>query len=86
MKRLEGQELLDAQRAKMKTPEGEAKRKRRGQVIERAFADAKEHRDLRKLHGRGLERARAEIGLVVLAQTALAIHRLTENRANAEKN
>jgi len=85
VKRLEGQELLDAQRAKMKTPEGEAKRKRRGQVIERAFADAKEHRNLRKLHGRGLERARAEIGLVVLAQTVLTIHRLIENHANAEK-
>jgi hypothetical protein len=86
IKRLEGQELLDAQRAKMKTPEGEAKRKQRGQVIERAFADAKEHRALRKLHGRGLERARAEIGLVVLAQTALAIHRLQKNHANAEKD
>jgi hypothetical protein len=86
IKRLEGQELLDAQKAKMKTPEGEAKRKSRGQVIERAFADAKEHRDLRKLHGRGLERARAEIGLVVLAQTALTIHRLQGNRANAGKN
>lgn len=84
VKRLEGQELIDAHRAKMKTPEGEVKRKRRGQIIERAFADAKQHRDLRKLHGRGLERARAEIGLVVLAQTALAIHRLQENRANAE--
>jgi Transposase DDE domain len=86
IKRLEGQELLDAQRAKMKTPEGETKRKRRGQVIERAFADAKEHRDLRKLHGRGLQRARAEVGLVVLAQTAMAIQRLRENRANAEKD
>jgi transposase len=71
VKRLEGQELLDAQRAKMKTPLGEAKRKRRGQVIERNFADAKEHRNLRKLHGRGLERARAEVGLVAMVQTAL---------------
>jgi transposase len=86
IKRLEGQELLDAQRAKMKTEEGQAKRKRRGQVIERDFADAKEHRDLRKLHGRGLSRARAEVGLVVLAQTALMIHRLQENHANAEKH
>jgi transposase len=86
IKRLEGQELLDAQRAKMKTPLGEAKRKRRGQVIERAFADAKEHRNMRKLHGRGLERARAEVGLVVMAQTALAIQRLQEKRANAEEN
>jgi transposase len=86
IKRLEGQELLDAQRAKMKTTEGASKRKRRGQVIERAFADAKEHRNLRKFHGRGLERARAEVGLVVVAQTALTIHRLRENHSNAGKN
>jgi len=86
VKRLEGQELLDAQRAKMKTPEGEARRKRRGQVIERAFADAKEHRSLRKLHGRGLKRARAEIGLVVLAQTALTIQCLRQARANTGEN
>jgi transposase len=86
VKRLEGQELLDAQRAKMKTPLGEAKRKRRGQVIERNFADAKEHRDLRKLHGRGLERARAEVGLVAMVQTALMLHRLKENRGNPNEN
>jgi transposase len=86
IKRLEGQELLDAHRAKMKTPEGEARRKRRGQVIERAFADAKEHRALRKLHGRGLKRARAEVGLVVVAQTALMIQRLRQTRANPREN
>lgn len=86
VKRLEGQELLDDQRAKMKTPEGEARRKRRSQIIERAFADAKEHRNLRKLHGRGLKRARAEVGLVVLAQTALMIQRLRQARANASEN
>ena len=70
----------------MKTPEGEARRKRRSQIIERAFADAKEHRNLRKLHGRGLKRARAEVGLVVLAQTALMIQRLRQARANASEN
>jgi transposase len=86
IKRLEGQELLDAQRAKMKTPLGEAKRKRRGQVIERNFADAKEHRNLRKLHGHGLERARGEVGLVAMVQTALMLHRLKENRGNPNEN
>ena len=70
----------------MKTPLGEAKRKRRGQVIERNFADAKEHRDLRKLHGRGLERARAEVGLVAMVQTALMLQRLKENRGNPNEN
>jgi transposase len=86
VKRLEGQELIDAQRAKMQTPEAQAKRKRRGEVIERSFADAKEHRNLRKLHGRGLRRARAEVGLVVMAQNALTLMRLRETHATAEEN
>lgn len=86
VKRLENQELLDAHRAKMATPEAQAQSKRRGQVIERAFADAKEHRGLRKLHGRGIHRARAEVGLVMLAQTAQTIHRLRETRAKAGVN
>ena len=86
VKRLEGQELLDSHRAKMKTAEGQTKRKRRGQVIERCFADAKEHRELRKLHGRGLHRARAEIGLVVLAQTALTMMRLAKTAAKAHED
>jgi transposase len=86
VKRLENQELLDAHRAKMATPEAQAHSKRRGQVIERTFADAKQHRGLRKLHGRGLHRARAEIGLLILAQTAQAIHRLRQIRAKADEN
>lgn len=86
VKRLEGQEKLDALRARMKTPEGQAKQKRRGQVIERSFADAKEHRRLRKLHGRGLRRARAEIGLTVFAQNVLTVLRLRKNLETADEN
>jgi transposase len=86
IKRLEGQELLDAHRAKMETEEAKTKRKRRGELIERPFADAKEHRNLRKLHGRGLNRARAEIGLAVLAQTLLTIQRLRCTRANLDED
>jgi transposase len=86
VKRLENQELLDAHRAKMATPEAQAQSKRRGEVVERAFADAKQHRGLRKLHGRGIHRARAEVGLVILAQTAQTIHRLRETRAKASDN
>ena len=86
IKRLENQELLDAHRAKMATPEAQVQSKRRGEVIERAFADAKQHRGLRKHHGRGIHRARAEVGLVILAQTAQTIHRLRETRAKADEN
>lgn len=80
--RLEGQELLDAQRLKMQTPEAQAKQRQRGQVVERGFADAKAHRNFRRLHGRGLKRARAESGIVVFAQNALTINRLRQTRAS----
>lgn len=86
VKRLENQELLDTHRAKMATPEAQAQSKRRGQVIERTFADAKEHRGLRKFHGRGIHRARAEIGLVILAQTVQTIHRLRKTRAKDDED
>jgi transposase len=82
MKRLEGQELLDAQREKMQRPEIKAEYRQRGCVIERAFADAKGHRHCRRFHGRGLNRAKAEIGLLVLAQNLLTLHRLRNNAAN----
>ena len=86
VKRLENQELLDAHRAKMATPEAQAQSKRRGEVVERAFADFKQHRGLRKHHGRGIHRVRAEVGLAILAQTAQTIHRLRETRAKADEN
>ena len=82
IKRLEGQELLDAQRAKMQRPEIKAEYRQRGPVIERAFADAKRHRNFRQLHGRGLDRAKAEIGLLVLAQNLLMIHRCRKTTTN----
>jgi len=76
VKRLEGEELIEAHKQWMSTPEAKALRRLRGSVIERYFGDAKEHRNLRRLHGNGLARAKAEVGLLVLAQTALMLARL----------
>jgi hypothetical protein len=86
IKRLEGQEILDAQRALMSRADVKAEYAQRGQVIERAFADAKRHRRFRELHGRGLCRATAEVGLLVLAQNILTLHRLRQNAANPCNN
>jgi hypothetical protein len=80
VKRLEGEELLEAHRRRMATTEAKAACRRRGAVIERSFGDAKEHRKLRRLHGRGLRRARAEVGLVVLAQTVVMLQRLRRHQ------
>lgn len=80
IKRLAGQELLDAHREKMKTERAKKLYRTRGQVIERAFGDTKQHRQGRRFHGRGLSRAKAEVGLLVLAQNFLAILRLRKKR------
>jgi transposase len=82
VKRYEGEELLEAHKAYMSTPEAKAILRLRGSVIERCFADAKAHRNLRRLHGRGLKKAKAEVGLIVLVQTAMTLARLRKNDTN----
>jgi transposase len=86
VKRFEGEEVLEAHKVFMSTPEAKAIKRLRGSVIERCFGDAKAHRNLRRLHGRGLRRAKAEVGLVVLVQTALTLARLRKKAANSREN
>lgn len=85
VKRIDGQEVIDAQREKMKQLESKQIFASRGQIIERAFADAKGHRNMNKLRGRSLSCARVSIGLLVLAQNVLAVHRL-RNKQQIPKN
>lgn len=82
VKRLEGQEMLDAQREKMDRPEIKERYKLRGQTVELGFADAKGNRRFDRYHGRGLSRARAETGLLVLAQNVLRLDRIQRNAEN----
>jgi hypothetical protein len=86
VKRLEGEELIEAHKEWMKTEEAKAVNCLRGSVIERCFGDAKRHRNARCLHGWGLKRAKAEIGLVVLVQTAFTLARLRRNAETAREN
>ena len=83
IKRLEGQELLDAQRARMNDPSVQLRYALRGQTVELGFADAKSHRGLRRFHGRGINRASAETGLLVLAQNLLRLDRLQRDAVNS---
>jgi len=76
IKRLEGQERLEAHKLKMKTEEAKAIHRLRGSLVERSFGDAKRHRQFQRFHGRGLARAKAETGLVILAQNLLTLSRL----------
>ncbi len=86
VKRMEGEEGIEAHKRWMKTDQAKEANRLRGSVIERCFGDAKRHRNLRCLHGRGLKRAKAEIGLIVLVQTAMTLARLRKNAANPAEN
>lgn len=80
--RIEGSELLEAMKEKMATPEGKARSQSRGQIAERTFADTKQHRGGRRMHGYGLERAKVENLLNVLAQNLLTLHRKRKAETN----
>ena len=86
IKRNEHEDLIVAHQAKMKTAEAKAIYRRRGQTIELRFADAKAHRDLRRFSGRGLERARIEVGLCVLAHNLLVVWRAGQRKAAGGQN
>lgn len=65
--RSEHEELIEAHRRKMETPEAKALYKLRGQTVETSFGDSKQHRNFRRVNGRGLWRAKLQAGVTVLA-------------------
>lgn len=73
--RLDGEELLDELRTRMRSPEGQALYRRRGSNIELRFADLKEHRCLRRMTGRGLTHAAAQVSATVLVHNLVMLHR-----------
>lgn len=86
IKRTEGEELLDVQRQKMELDEVKQRYALRGQTVERGFADAKGNRRVARFHGRGLARARAETGLLTLAQNLLRLDNLQRDAVNSRKS
>ena len=85
IKRTEGEELLEAQREKMSTEEAKALYRLRSQTVELGFGDAKGNRRMDRFHGRGLKRARAETGLLILAQNLLRLDKLQRQVVNSMK-
>jgi hypothetical protein len=71
--RMENEELLDALRARMQTEEAKRLYRLRSRTVELNYADLKEHRGLRRFHGRGRSRALTEVGLLVLAHNLLCV-------------
>ena len=71
--RSEYDDLIEALQARMATPEAQALYRLRGQTVERINADGKQHRQLRRVSGRGLARVRGEVGLLVLVPNLLTL-------------
>jgi transposase len=78
--RSEHEGLIEALRARMATPEAKELYRLRRQTVELVNADWKEHRQLRRFSGRGLAKARSQIGGTVLAHNLLTLLAL-ENKA-----
>jgi transposase len=74
----EHEEELEALRGRMAGGAAKALYKLRRQTVELVNADWKAHRRLRRFSGRGLERARCQVGLLVLAHNLLGL--LAEER------
>jgi hypothetical protein len=68
----------------MATVEGKALYRRRRETVERGFADLRRHRSMDRFHGRGLERAMAELGLQVLAHNLRVLARHQRSREAAQ--
>lgn len=79
--RMENEDLLDALRARMQTNETKRLYKLRSQTVELNYADMKEHRGLRRFHGRGTGRVTTEVGLLVLAHKMLYVEAQRRHRA-----
>jgi hypothetical protein len=77
--RLENEHLLEELRERMQKEEVKRFYKIRSQTVELNYADLKEHRGLRRFHGRGLTRTTAEVATLILAHNLLALekHRAT---------
>jgi Transposase DDE domain len=71
--RNEHEEEVEALRARMASAEAQGLYQRRRQTVELVNADWKAHRKLRRLSGRGLARARCQIGLLVLVHNLLTL-------------
>ena len=83
MSQLGNEELLDELSKRMKTEEANILYRLRGQNVQLALADIREHRSLRRLSGRGLWKANGQVEAFVLAHNLLALPK-EENRLKTD--
>src|SRR5262245_13903220 len=82
--RVEGEEVIEALRERMKTAEAKTLYKKRRQTVERAYADLKVHRRLERFSGRGLVRVRRELRLQSLVHNLLVVARHARAQSNEQ--
>ena len=85
VKRSEYEGLVEALKQRMQTAAAKQLYKKRCQVVELGYADAKEHRGLRVFRCFGRKRARAQAGLVILASNGLKMLAALERRQHADQ-
>lgn len=78
--RNEYEEEINRQRERMQQPQAQQWYKKRKEQAERGFADAKEHRHLRRLSARGQAAAQMQVGLVCLTHNMVVFDQLLQNR------
>ena len=79
VKRSEHEELVEIHRQRMLTDEAKRLYKKRSQTVELGYADVKEHRAIRRFPRRGRIHAKTHVGLAVLINNLLIVHRATRN-------
>jgi hypothetical protein len=73
--------LVAALRQRLQEAAGQALYQLRKQPVERGFADLKTHRGWQRFRRYGLERARVQVGLLVLAHNLRALWQARAERA-----
>jgi Transposase DDE domain len=86
VRRQEHEDLIEALKERMKTPEAKQKYRDRGCTVERRFADLKTHRGLQRFSGRTPERADAQVGLTVLAHNLRILDKLRKRSTQEHEN
>jgi transposase len=75
------QDLIDSLGQRMVSAESQRLYRRFRPTIERVFADVKEHRNLRRLNGRGLRHAKIQVGLTILAHNMVTLEKVRSETA-----
>jgi transposase len=86
VRRQEHEELIEAMKDRMNTPEGKQKYRDRGCTVERRFADLKTHRGLQRFSGQTPERADAQVGRTVLAHHLQTLAKLRIRAKQHQQN